>query len=370
MVARGVVAHAIVTDPPYELTRAREANVGMAGQRWDSRGIAFDPETWRSCLDLLPPGGHVAAFGSPRTYHRLACAIEDAGFEVRDQLMWLHSTAFPKSRDVSKAIDALGGLDGVTVRREIAASIEASELSDGEIGRLIGRSSNLVKAWRRRTRNISAGDAAKLRNVLGCRVPDVAPREVVDEGKSGMGGPDAVLHSATAGPRAFKHRAAYHVTAAATEDAKAWEGWGTALKPAHEPIVLARKPLDGSVAVNVLEHSTGAVNVKAALAEGDRWPANVAHDGTVLGEGGRFYYCAKASKEERRGSRHPTVKPVPLLRWLVRMVTPPRGTVVDPFAGTGTTGEAAFLEGFNCVLIEREPEYQADIARRMEALSA
>jgi site-specific DNA-methyltransferase (adenine-specific) len=241
------------------------------------------------------------------------------------------------------------------------------------------------------------------------------------------------------------------ITSAASAASASWEGWGTALKPAWEPIVMARKPLSGTVAANVLEHGTGALNVGGCRVEhasdadlslslsknpgrddlvtsgvfgadrpqqsvnrDGRWPANVIHDGSAevlaafpdsLGgpgggqsgkdspgargvyEGGystggtgtradrathntgsaaRFFYTAKADADDRLGSKHPTVKPLDLMQYLVRLVTPPGGLVLDPFAGTGTTGEAAFREGMRAVLIEREPEYQADIARRME----
>jgi len=215
-----------------------------------------------------------------------------------------------------------------------------------------------------------------------------------------------------------------------------WQGWGTALKPSWEPICFARKPLIGTVAQNVLEHGTGAINIDGCRIEtddeakprvnqkqdeyfsgkkpitqipfqnGGRWPANIVHDGSdevvaafpniktskatvtskpgsVYGNGAglpshtgtygfdesgsaaRFFYTAKADKQDRMGSKHPTVKPVDLMQWLCRLITPPGGTVLDPFAGSGSTGEAAWREGFQCVLIEREPEYQADIRRRM-----
>lgn len=231
------------------------------------------------------------------------------------------------------------------------------------------------------------------------------------------------------------------------DEAKQWDGWGTALKPACEPICFGRKPLIGTVAANVLQHSTGAINIDGCRVATDdvlngggydpagnsrkdlanatsyatkvmgrefvqptgRWPANIIHDGSeeVLaafpetksgllqthhqmresengsmsgknyarnpkqdsfgdeGSAARFFYTAKADADDRLGSKHPTVKPVDLMQWLCRLVTPKGGTVLDPFAGTGTTGEAAFREGFNAVLIEREPEYQADIRRRM-----
>ncbi len=313
MVSRGQRVHSIVTDPPYHLSTVKRfgkpgsappvsagptgvykrSAAGFMGKAWDGGDVAFDPETWALCLDMLPPGGHLLAFGGARTYHRMACAIEDAGFEIRDQVMWLYGTGFPKSHNVGKKLDD-------------------------------------------------------------------------------------------------------------------WQGWGTALKPAHEPIVVARKPLDGTVAQNVLEHGTGAINVDACrvgvgekrkttmggmahkanpiygeFADKDRskpiettqgrWPSNVVHDGgdeveRLLGEPSRFFYCAKAGKAGRRGSKHPTVKPVALVRWLVRMVTPPGGTVLDPFAGSGTTGEAAHVEGFDSVMMEADEQYARDILDRMRAV--
>jgi len=286
----------VVTDPPYEL--------GFMGKSWDASGVAFSPDTWRQVMRVLKPGGHMVAFGAPKNYHRLACAIEDAGFEIRDSLMWVFGTGFPKSMNVSKAIDK------------------------------------------------------------------------------------------------------------SADEAKQWAGWGTALKPAYEPIVLARKPLsEKTVAANVLRWGTGAVNVDACRiaapdgvpkfnhrgepsqncygdgrngsnrtgeidASTGRWPANLCHDGSeeVLElfpkDAGRFFYSAKANKSDRAGSKHPTVKPVALMQWLVRMVTPPGGTVLDPFAGSGTTGQAAINESFPAILIEREQEYHDDIIRRLTAASS
>lgn len=374
LIERGVRVDAIVTDPPYELTSKRpggrsEATKGavMGGfmrMRWDGTGVAFEPETWALALDLLKPGGHLLAFGGTRTYHRLACAIEDAGFEIRDCIFWCYGSGFPKSLDVSKAIDKAAGVD----------------------------------------------------------------REVIGAKYSGCGN--------KRGP-GFRHDGdvdGVPVTAAATDAARQWEGWGTALKPAVEPIVVARKPLEGTVAENVLAHGTGALNIDgcrveakgrplrdAANIKGDsagvygdglngsravgstdlgRWPANLVHDGSdeVLagfpqtapsksgkpraskssGEGwgmtatgaeyddtgsaARFFYCAKASKKDRREfNSHPTVKPTDLMRWLVRMVTPRGGVVLDPFLGSGSMGRAAVHEGFQFIGIEREQEY-VDIA--------
>ena len=380
----------VVTDPPYHLTSIvrrfgaegaaaakdytgekdgatgayARASRGFMGKQWDGGDIAFQAALWRKVLRVLKPGGHVVAFSGTRTYHRMACAIEDAGFEIRDQLAWAYGSGFPKSHDVSKAIDKAAGF------------------------------------WRGRAGAVKIAE----------QVAKGTEYERAEKGEP------------------------------VTADARAWEGWGTALKPAWEPICLARKPLVGTVAENVLAHGVGALNVDGcrvgddvrvaaftslAPCAGDRfgdadtsaarrgtqgepktyvgrWPANIVHDGsdevtTAFGDtapsrigkprgadagdgwgmtragaeyddsgsAARFFYTAKADADDRLGSKHPTVKPVDLMRWLVRLVTPKGGTVLDPFAGTGTTGHAAFLEGFSAILIEREAEYRADIARRM-----
>ncbi|PKA40651.1 site-specific DNA-methyltransferase [Rhizobium sullae] len=374
---------AIVTDPPYALVSIQKrfgkpgsapakgndaymrASAGFMGANWDVGEVAFSEVFWAECLRVLKPGGHVVAFSGTRTYHRMTVAIEDAGFEIRDQLAWVYGSGFPKSHDVSKAIDKAAG----------------------------------------------------------------AEREVVGKGQSGVSGDSG-----------------HDITAPATDVAREWQGLGTALKPAWEPICLARKPLIGTVADNVLEHGTGAINVDGCRVATDevisnhgetggseptsfslgartamqtdgqklgRWPANIIHDGSdevvaafpdapgqqravgpqhgakdsvnVFGDYGprddfaprldsgsaaRFFYSAKADKLDRLGSKHPTVKPVDLMQWLVRLVTPKGGVVLDPFAGSGSTGEAAWREGMRAVLIEREEEYQADIARRLELTNA
>ncbi|MGL4265313.1 MAG: DNA-methyltransferase [Afipia sp.] len=364
----------IVTDPPYGLTSARPGGRspatkggvmrGFMGLQWD--GSVPSVEVWAECLRVLKPGGYLLAFAGTRTQHRMAVRIEDAGFEIRDMIAWVYGSGFPKSLDVSKAIDKAGG----------ASPREQSEM---------------------------------LR----------AKRQVQGIGHSGA------------------LRSGGH-----TEAARQWQGWGTALKPALEPITVARKPLIGTVAANVLQHGTGAINVDgcrvdatgdAQLAEkfasvqnagrrensvygsdsrdragaaphpAGRFPANLIHDGSdevvalfpdsggsggsvpnvkITGYGNgigtgkseysggertkhnagsgsaaRFFYCAKASKKDRgEGNAHPTVKPTELMRYLCRLVTPPGGTVLDPFMGSGSTGKAALLEGFVFIGIEREQE--------------
>lgn len=359
---------AVVTDPPYGLEFMGKGWDGADGFRRSLNKADTDrpnvfgrtskraPEyragrllqvfvraVAREIIRVLKPGGHVVAFGGTRTYHRLACAIEDVGFEIRDQIAWCYGQGFPKSRDISKNIDKLAGAE-----REI----------------------------------VSRGDPVK-RMIPGA-----------DQHKDGWEKNNG---------REFIPA----ITAPATNAAREWNGWGTALKPGWEPVVLARKPLsEDTVVANVLRWRTGALNIEAARIEAGRWPANLAHDGsdevissfpsdltsgkpagvkaggqvnvfghfnggipvTGFGDSGsaaRFFYTAKADADDRIGSKHPTIKPVDLMQWLVRLVTPRGGVILDPFAGTGTTGEAAWREGMRAILIERELEYQDDIRRRM-----
>jgi DNA modification methylase len=281
---------------------ASSGMLGQQSQNWHvkathSRGYADnDPvqfgrwcAIWlKECLRILKPGGHLVLFGGTRTWHRLAVAVEDTGFEVRDTLAWVYASGFPKSVDVASAI---------------------------------------------------------------ARHPQRQPP------------PSAQHDIAAAEPRL-------------DETPTSFEGWGTSLKPAHEPIVLARKPLTGTVARNVLTHGTGALNITATRVEGDRWPTNVffdAHQARVLDavagqRASRFFWVAKPDKRERvrvDGHSHPTVKPLTLMRELVRLVTPPNGLVLDPFAGSGTTAEACLLEGYDSIVIERDPAFVSLIEHRI-----
>lgn len=405
---------AVVTDPPYGLS--------FMGKRWD-----YDvpsTEVWAECLRVLKPGGHLLAFAGTRTQHRMAVRIEDAGFDIRDLIAWVYASGFPKSLDVSKAIDREAGAKRETKRVQYRPQQLNCKHGQNE------------RPWRK------AAAEAGFHELPG------------DE--------------------------------PATDAARAWQGWGTALKPALEPITVARKPLDGTVAENVLAHGTGALNVDGCRVEasaedvtiqqtrtggkmgGDiendvyqvgwkrqpagnplgRWPANLIHDGSeevvglfpethashnqvrtdsdnsraVYGGGyhhepgsakrgfddpgsaARFFYCAKASKADRdagceglpqtvqqsvahgdkahgtlpytnepremnprpRTNHHPTVKPTDLMRYLCRLVTPPGGVILDPFTGSGSTGRGAILEGFRFIGIEREADYITIARARIE----
>ena len=388
---------AIVTDPPYGL--------GFMGKKWD--GLPPSLEWAEACYRVLKPGGHIAAFGGTRTWHRLAVAIEDAGFEMRDSLAWLYGSGFPKSMNVGKAIDKAAGAEREVIGRKG--------------GRYASRRNPATKAH--------------------------APNGMFRWGDKHYAWADLPPNAREYFTKAVAEIG--NITAPATPEAVQWDGWGTALKPAFEPIVLARKPLaEKTVARNVLTHGTGAINVDACRIETDddiakkypngpggttfgggamaltgqwrqpsgRWPANVLLDqhaaawvdeqsgpqkdgvavnrnrdpeanksaaiyGTykngdrpdiTYGGGGgasRFFYSAKAPRSERPnvdGVQHPTVKPLAIMRWLIRLVTPPGGTVLDPFAGSGTTIEAALIEGFDPVGIEMETDYLPLIQHRID----
>ena len=420
---------AIVCDPPYGL--------GFMGKKWD--GLPPSLEWAEACYRVLKPGGHIAAFGGTRTWHRLAVAIEDAGFEMRDSLAWLYGSGFPKSHDVSKGIDKMNGEAGRL--HKFTAWMRTTGITARQLNEATGTNMGGHYLTAASQPAIPTPDLwAKIRPLVG-EVPDwvdelveriEAEREVVGVARGAMSG-----WSMDGGTK-FVDRP---ITKASTPDAVKWSGWGTALKPAFEPIVLARKPFKGTVAGNVLAHGTGAINVDACRIETDddiakkypngpggstfgggamaltgqwrqpsgRWPANVLLDQHAAGwvdeqsgftqspstvtrggnrqeaygmgrqenvpapgdSGGasRFFYSAKAPKSERPnvdGVQHPTVKPLAIMRWLIRLVTPPGGTVLDPFAGSGTTIEAALIEGFNPIGIEMETDYLPLIQHRID----
>lgn len=342
MISCNDTVHSIVTDPPYHLQDLKkrhltenkyipERSKGYKNKEWDGGNISFQKETWELAYDVLLPGGHLIAFSGAKTYHRLATAIEEAGFEIRDQLIWLNSQNMAQTRDVYQDIIDLGGSKGLESRKSISDAISNSGIRISEIARLMGRAHNTVKNWKLGIRNITKDDLTKLNEILGTNL--TLDNEI-------------------------------------SENDKQWKGWGTVLKPGHDPIVLARKPMFMGVSNSVLEYGTSALNIEKTKFN-DKWPTNVIHDGSnsvneVLGDYSKYFYCAKATRLEKRDSKHPTVKPLQLMRWLVRMVTPKNGVVLDPFAGTGTTAEAAYLEGFNSIMIEKDEDYFNDMVNRMK----
>lgn len=475
---------AVVTDPPYGLA--------FMNYSWDTAESSAAFGTWcqrwaEECLRVLKPGGHLVAFGGSRTWHRLAAGVEDAGFELRDSLMWIYGSGFPKGMDVAAAIDRQRD-DRAEVLR-VTAWLAAARDEAGWTNRRIDEAFGLTGMaghWTTQKAQPAVPTVsqwARLRELLkfGDDLDDLVARLNDRKGEPGeawhtrpvVGTGYRVDANTGDVPIARKTDGEYPITTAALDEARRWEGWKTALKPAHEPIVLARKPLAGNVARNVTQYGTGAMNIDAcritatddyptttpiqggsaaaatgnaiygggkglgdragrfAPHSGGRWPANVvlSHGpaceldrcvpgcpvaeldeqsghltsganpsrrtssktsgiyGTGFGQectpargadsGGasRFFpvfrYQAKASAKERPrladGTAHPTVKPLDLMRWLVRLVTPPGGLVLEPFAGSGTTVQAALLEGFRCVAIEREPAYCELIRTRLDA---
>lgn len=344
---QGASVDSIVTDPPYEL--------GFMGKSWDSTGVANDIGLWRVALRVLKPGGHLLAFGGARTYHRMVCAIEDAGFEVRDQIMWIYGSGFPKSHNGSWGGTALKPAHEpiVVARKRLIGTVAANHAKHGT-GSL---------------------------NIDGCRIewPDGLPPEI---GTPGWGGP---AKKSTAAPGQDGNTVDRHPPSGLGR-------WPANVLHDGHPDVLAAFPsapgqqgdLNGQSKARISRGIYGDMGVpRMAVARSDS------------GSAARFFYCAKATKEDReeglegmptraggmvsntsgqhitrrdggqpgqRANHHPTVKPTPLMRYLCRLVTPPGGVVLDPFMGSGSTGRAALAEGFRFIGIEQSAEY-AEIAR-------
>ena len=253
----------IVTDPPYEL--------GFMGKHWDGTGIAYNIETWRQALRVLKPGGHLLAFSGSRTYHRMVCAIEDAGFEVRDQIMWLYGSGFPKSHDVSKGIDKRGGEQVSWFGPWLKEWREQRGLSQRELCERCGfygsvNRGGTIANWELGLGQPTVEQFNRICAELSLSFKDMAEaeREVLGQRKVNKG-----LAFTSEGPDSLD------ITAPATDAARRWQGWGTALKPAHQPIVLARKPLEGTVAANVLKHGVGALNIDQCRVENRNYRARV-----------------------------------------------------------------------------------------------
>lgn len=356
----------ICTDPPYALVSIQKrfgkpgsapvrvddvnasgdlkaayarASAGFMGKQWDTGEVAFDPEFWAECLRVLKPGGHLVAFSGTRTYHRMTVAIEDAGFEVRDQIGWTFGSGFPKSHDISKAVEkVLSGEEYPESTIERIASYYGglgTALKPAWEPICLARKPLSEKTIALNTMKWGVGAI----NVDGCRI-ETAAGDYATGGKNdltgtGWGHKDNARtdqHPQGRWPANIVHDGSYEVLAAFPD--------------ADGAVSNGRKAKQG-----IYEDGIGAAPQLPGYAD--------------TGSAARFFYTAKADSDDRLGSKHPTVKPVDLMQWLCRLVTPKGGTILDPFAGTGTTGEAAFREGFNAILIEREEEYQADIRRRM-----
>lgn len=372
---------AIVTDPPYALNFM---NTG-----WDKHSNFEDwCRTWATeCLRVLKPGGHMLAFGGTRTWHRLACGIEDAGFELRDQIAWLYASGVPKSLDVAKAIDKESN-NNRERQLEFTEWMRSTGITAREIYEATGtHMGNHYLTSKQQPAIPTEAIFEKLRPLLPkvpAHIEKLITERTGDEFSAFARRTDRQVVKRNIDNQATDFGRARVVNAGTPvlDEAKRWQGWGTALKPAFEPCLVARKPLVGTVADNVLTYGTGAININATRVNGTdgRWPPNltiddhVASDLDVTAPGGRsrffptFRFEAKAPIRERPkvdGVAHPTVKPLALMRWLVRLVTQPGGTVLDPFAGSGTTLEAAVLEGFNAIGIEREEIYLPLIMQRL-----
>jgi hypothetical protein len=321
-------------------------------------------------------------------YHRLATGVEDAGFEVRDMMSWLYGSGFPKSLDVSKAMDKRR--NDAEAKWAVADFLKPHCARYGwkELAAHFGVAEPMVRqhwASRSQTSTPTWPQWLELKTLLG--FSDEMDQTVLElNGRKGTPGEAWAEREVTGThtrPAAAQVWKANNGEAAdlnakeqrdkpATDDAKRWEGWGTALKPSQEPIVMARKPLIGTVAENVLAHGTGAINIKDSRV-GDRWPANTLWDeeaaavldASTPAQPSRFFYVAKPGKKERNAggaaNTHPTVKPIALMGYLIKMVTPPGGVVLDPFLGSGSTACAAVATGFDWLGIEQSDEY-ADIA--------
>ncbi|MGO4143819.1 site-specific DNA-methyltransferase [Paenarthrobacter sp. YAF11_1] len=381
----------VVTDPPYGLGNTSSALVaetvtawlggdrefipegrGFMGRPWD----AFVPPVavWDECLRVLKPGGHLLAFSGSRTLDLMSLGIRFAGFDIRDSIMWLYGSGFPKSRDVSAAMAAYQegerpedgkDPDVYRVTKFVKEARDAAGWTNRRIDELFG-TNGMAGHWTTQGAQPSVPSLRQwdiLREALAFEDEQIRP--VVERLCSNERPED---WGAGEGDADFLSSLKKNVEFASAGD------WGTALKPAFEPVVVARKPVVGSITSNVQNFGTGAFNLAGCRAGGEegRWPANVVLEASQAAELDRvsnekpaqffpvFRYEPKAPTSERprvNGVTHPTVKPLELMRWLCRLVTPPGGVVLEPFAGSGTTVEAAVLERFRCIAVERQPEY-------------
>jgi site-specific DNA-methyltransferase (adenine-specific) len=357
----------VVTDPPYALVSIvkrfggenaapakgneayQRASAGFMGRTWDTGETAFAVEFWAEVMRVLKPGGHVIAASGTRTYHRLACAIEDAGFEIRDMVSWLYGSGFPKSHA------PLHGMLGLPRRMQRATWKEFHRLARIMAGSALKPACEPWVLARKPLCGTIAGNLADWGvgslNVDGCRVGD------------------EVRHAAfTSLAPCSGNRLGHADTSAARRgtqgEAKEYVGrWpANVVHDGSEDVVDAFPDSNGQQG-DLRAHGNCRQSPNGIF--GGMRPALDHPARNDSGSAARFFYSAKADAMDRIGSKHPTVKPVDLMQYLCRLITPPGGTVLDPFAGSGTTGEAAFLEGFRCILIEREGEYVEDIRSRL-----
>ena len=456
----------VVVDPPYHLTSIvkrfgkegsapaqfgtdgaySRASKGFMGKEWDGGDIAFRTDVWSECLRVLKHGGHLLSFSHSRTYHRMAVAIEDAGFEIRDSIMWIYGSGFPKSHNIGKAIDKRGGNNHLTqeIGEKLKSARESRKITKTQADEMFCNGTTNYMWFEGRTDGIRLPDDESFRKICN-QWEELKPyqdliksanREIIGQYDGDMGG--------LGGERLGQPNG--DITIAATESAKIWEGWGTALKPAHEPICMARKPLsEKSIAENVLKWGTGGINIDGCRIEGEvrttpihsddvkddttlfglhktiqhervettegRFPANIMFDDDTDVDWKKYFYCPKTSKKEKEmgltgedkprpgqsgnglyssspycidcgktingtndhsdckegleykpsttttKNNHPTVKPIKLMEYLITLVTPKGGVVMDCFMGSGSTGIAARNLGFRFIGIEREEEY-------------
>jgi site-specific DNA-methyltransferase (adenine-specific) len=324
---------AVVTDPPYELN--------FMAKRWDSTGIASNPNLWAQVLRVLKPGGHLASFSSTRTYHRMACAIEDAGFEVRNMHAWVFGQGFPKSLNVGVAI---------------AKSINP----EWETGDDMPEAALQWEGW---------GTATKpaLEPICLARKPLSEKTVAANVLRWGTGAINIGACKIESGESTIRPNGpiGYHGGGSGGTGGSTQGRFPANLCHDGSDEVLDLFP-ESKSGIAVTRNGGGRLIGGNGIYGGSQPHDGVPDSGySDAGSAARFFYCAKASKGDRSGSKHPTVKPIKLMQWLCRLITPPGGVVLDPFAGSGTTGAAAILEGFRPILIEREDEYVADIRRRL-----
>ena len=420
----------VVTDTPYALL--------FMGKEWDR--VVPSVDVWKEALRVSKPGAHLLAFGGDRTHHRMMVNIEDAGWEIRTCLYWVHGQGFPKSLDVGKKIDqSRGGYKFDDIRSYLRTAVIKSGITQKKITEYLGYSTNgggIIPHWIATSQASipSFKDWCKLKEILTIddrydTLLKEEERKIIGEGYR-VNRKDSAVPIGGGTPEGY-----YDITSPSTKEAKEWDGYGTGIKPSVEIICMARKPLEGTVAQNVLKWGVGGINIDGCripyeqnnkpqagkrtstfgtqdtISGGDgsgkfnandkgRWPSQLCHDGDIDIPNPRFFYCAKPSQKERnmgiedmeastmpaaefrpnhmikslngesgnpfgrfqpKRNNHPTVKPVNLMRWLVRMVTPKGGIVLDPYGGSGTTGIAARLEGCDYILIDTDKHY-CDIA--------